>query len=113
MQSYLVLTPILAVCVWYSYRVDKILASNTNKRQKYSAFPIVYIPFWPLFLLAWAIVFMLKSMAYGVFIILFAVALTIIRKPFILIWLKKMALKVGDAYLTATSFIFKPFSSQA
>ena len=46
---------------------------------------------------------------YTVLLVLFIVAFIVIRKPFVLIWLHKIAIKVGDALLEANTQLIKVF----
>jgi len=46
-------------------------------------------------------------MAYGLFLILFAIALVVVRKPFVLQWLDRVFTGIGNKLLWANTFLIK------
>jgi len=63
--------------------------------------------FWPLLLIGWVLFIILKAIYFGLFLILFALAMVFIRKPFWLTWLEKIALKIGGMLMDANSTLIK------
>ena len=62
---------------------------------------------WLLFLFASITIFLLRVLVYVVFLVLFTIALLVIRKPFLLIWLDKIATKIGNKLLGVNTFLIK------
>ena len=106
--GFILLSLILWAIAGYSYRVTaKRPADDPNKRLFRPAavhlVPVIWLPF---ILLAFFI-FVLKILLYGIFLILFTFALVVIRKPFLLLWLEKIAGKIGNALLEANTFLIR------
>lgn len=68
---------------------------------------------WPLYILISALLFILKALAYGVFLVAFTAALILLRKPFILKWLGKAAVWLGDFFLKANTYLIRLFFPKA
>lgn len=103
---------LLSLLVWalagYSYRVNANRPAGDPKKRDFHPAAIILAPFtWPFLLFAWIVLFMFKTLLYGVFLILFTIALLAFRKPFLLMWLDKIARKVGDKLLEANTFLIK------
>jgi len=110
--TYIVLSVILLLCTVYVYRVNSKRKAGDPQKKEYHPLAIPMTFAWPLFLLARVLLFILKALAYGVFLILFTVALIVIRKPIIFIWLDKAATKIGTLFLKANTFLIKAFFPQ-
>jgi len=96
------------VCAGYAYIVNTRRPADDPKKRNYHPGAILLAPFTvPLLILGSVSIFILKALVYGVFLILFTVALVGIRKPFLLLWLDKMATKIGDKLLKANTFLIK------
>jgi len=99
---------IVFACTGYAYLVNARRPIDDPKKRDFHPAAIFLAPFtWPFLLFAWIIFFMFKALVYGVFLILFAIALLVFRKPFLLMWLDKIARKVGDKLLEANTFLIK------
>jgi hypothetical protein len=57
--------------------------------------------------------FFMRVLFYGVFLILFAIALIVVRESFLLQWLHKIATYIGNQVLDANTIVGKPFRSSA
>jgi hypothetical protein len=64
---------------------------------------------WPLFIVGFISLYILKAILYGIFLVTLAIALVVIRKPFIFIWLDKLATRVGNILLKANTMLIKLF----
>jgi hypothetical protein len=66
----------------------------------------------PVFILAWLSLFTIRALLYGVFLLIFTVGLVVVRKPFIFIWLDRLATKVGTLLLEANTVLIRIFLPQ-
>ena len=104
----LLLTVFLLVCAAYAYRANSKLADDNPKKRDYPPSSIVLAIFtWPFLIFASLILLVLRVLAYGLFLILFAIALVVIRKPFLLKWLDKVFTGIGNKLLWANTFLIK------
>ena len=98
------------VCAGFAYRVDSQRAEGDPKKRHYSPTAILLAPFtFPIFFFGGISIFLLRVLTYGVFLILFAIALIAFRKPFLLAWLQNTATKIGNALLEANTLLIKIF----
>jgi hypothetical protein len=113
--SYILISLLLWVSARYAYRVNSQLPDDNPKKKIYdpAAINLVLIT-WPVLLVGYlfsfaglAVLFVIKAMLYGLFLILFTLALMFIRKPFLLIWLEKAARKIGEKLLAANTFLLR------
>jgi len=101
-------TLLIFACAGYAYRVNAKRPADDPKKRDFHPAAIILAPFtWPFLLFAWIVFFMFKTLLYGVFLILFTIALLAFRKPLLLMWLDKIARKVGDKLLEANTFLIK------
>ena len=104
----LLLMLFLMACAGYAYLVNARRPADDPKKKDYPLGAIFLAPFtWPLLLIAYMSLFVIKALLYGVFLILFTIALVVIRKPFLLIWLQKVATRIGDKLLEANTFLIQ------
>ena len=109
-KSLLLLMLIFFLCAWHAYRVNARLASGDSLKRDFHFRAIFLAPFtWPLFLFSSITIFFIRILVYVVFLILFTIALLVIRKPFLLIWLDKIATKIGNKLLGANTLLIKAF----
>lgn len=93
---------------FYTYRANEKLAQDNPKKRRYPPGAILLAPFtWPLFILLSISLMVLRVVAYGLFLILFAIALVALRKPFFLTRLDKIFTGIGNKLLTANTFLIK------
>src|SRR5688572_2040788 len=105
---------LLSLIIWalagYSYRVNAKRPADDPQRKFFHFHPaaVFLAPLtWPFLLFAWIVFFIFKVLAYSVFLVLFTIALLAFRKPFLLMWLDKIARKVGDILLEVNTFLLK------
>ena len=100
------------MCTGFVYRVNANRTADDPVKRVYHPAAIPMCLAWPIFVLIQVLLFTLKALAYGVFLILFTVALVVIRKPFLFTWLNKMATKIGTMFLKANTFLIRAFFPQ-
>ena len=104
----LLFTLILFACANYAYRLNAKRAADDPKKLDISFGVVLLAPLtWPLLLIGVIFLFIIRALLYGVFLVLFTVALLVIRKPFLFTWLKKTAAWIGDRLLQANIFLIK------
>ncbi|NWG07568.1 MAG: hypothetical protein HXY35_12875 [Chloroflexi bacterium] len=109
-KGYILLCLILWAFAGYAYRVNTQRPEDDPKKKDFHPAAVFLAPFtWPLFLFGMISLFILKAIFYGIFLLLLTVALVAIRKPFIFIWLDKIATMVGDKLLEANTMLIKVF----
>jgi hypothetical protein len=92
----------------YAYRANAKLADDDPKKREYYLNSIFLAPFtWPFFLFTYPFVLVLRVLAYGLFLMLFAIALVVIRKPFVFKWLDKIFTSIGNKLLWANTFLIR------
>jgi hypothetical protein len=111
-KGYILLSLIILMCTGYVYRVNSRRAADDPQKKNYHPLAIPMIFIWPVFALARVLLFILKALTYGIFLILFAVALVVIRKPFLFILLNKAVTKIGTMFLKANTFLIRVFFPQ-
>lgn len=111
--SYFIFTIILAIFAAYAYYVNTNRRDDDPEKKDYHTSGIFVLPFfWPLLLIIWIpfslikisltlLLVLFKALFFGLLLVLFTLAIVFIRKPFWLIWLEKIALKIGTKLLDA------------
>lgn len=100
----------IIVCSMYAYYVDAKRLDDDPQKKNYRPLALLLAPITlPLFVILYVSLLFLRVVGYGVFIALFPFALIFIRKPFILEWLKKIALKIGNLLLEANTSLIRIF----
>jgi hypothetical protein len=98
----------LYACAGYAYRVNAQRAVDDPKKHDYHIGAIFLAPItWILFLLASVTIFILRVVFYVLLLILFTISVIAFRKPFLFVWLDKIATKVGNKLLEANTFLIK------
>jgi hypothetical protein len=107
--SYLIISLIVFACVEYVYRANARRAADDPLRRDYHPIAVFLFFIWPLWVIAAISLFILRALAYGVFLVLFSIALVFARRPFIFIWLDRVATAVGTRLLRANMLIVRLF----
>lgn len=106
----LLFTVFLWSCAGHACRVNARRAAAEPDKRNFHFIAIFLAPFtWPLFLIVYSALFFIKVILYSAFLFLVIFALIVIRKPFLLIWLDKIAIRVGNRLLEANTFLIKVF----
>lgn len=106
--SYFLLSVLLAIFAGYVYLVNLKRPADDPQKKKYYSSGVLVLPFfWPFLLVGWFLLLILRAMYFGVFLFLFTLAMVFIRKPFWLVWLDKIAMKIGGMLLDANSALIE------
>ena len=106
----IVVTLLTLTCSSFTYFVNSRRLDVDPKKKNYHPLAILFAPITlPLLIISAAIFFILRMVTYGVFMIIFTFALIVIRKPFILEWLRKLAVTIGDKLLEANTLFIRLF----
>ena len=97
-------------CAGYAYYVNSKRPDDDPKKRNYHPVAVILAPITvPLFIFISLSIFIMRVLTYGIFLILFTIALLVIRKPFLLVWLRKTATNIGSALLEANMLLIKLF----
>ena len=95
-------------CAGYAYYVNARRPADDPQKRNYPPIAILFAPVTVPILLLFAIsIFILRVLVYGLFLILFVIALVLIRKPFLLSILHKTAMYIGNKLLQANTILIK------
>jgi hypothetical protein len=109
-QVYFEISVVLWVCTGYAYYINSKLPEDDPNKKDFHPIAILLAPVTlPLLFFGMISLFILKAIAYSIFLFLFTLALVIIRKPFILVWLDKIAKKIGNILLEVNTYLIRLF----
>jgi len=104
----LLLMLLIFACAGYAYRSNARRPDDDPKKRDFYPAAIFLAPFtWPVFLFTFICIFVLRALVYGLFLILFTIALIAIRKPFLFILLDRIATHIGNKLLEANRFLIR------
>lgn len=84
----------------YTYLLNARRPADDPARRNYSPHAIWLAPITlPFLLVARVSLFVLWSLSFGLFLVAFPIALILIRKPFVITWLLRLARKIGKRLL--------------
>lgn len=102
------LTVILWSCAVYAYHINARRSADDPEKRDFHFGAILMAPVtWPLILFGSMTIFLLRGLVYVVFLALSLVVLLVIRESSELIWLDKIATKIGNKLLGANTFLLK------
>ena len=98
----------VTACAAQAYAANSQRSEDDPERKDYflaAVFlaPITFIPL----LLGIILVFILRALFYCLYLIVFIFALIVIRNSFLLQWLRKAVMYIGDKLLEANTFLIK------
>jgi len=106
----LTLMAIITACVMYAYYIDSRRPDDDPGKKNYHPLAILLAPItFPLFVVFYTSLFILRVIIYAVFLLLFFFALLFIRQPVITERLQKSATTIGDKLLEANTFLIRLF----
>lgn len=107
----LIVSLLLGVCVVYAYSVNSQRTEDDVEKKNYELGAIIFsFLTWPLFLIAFISLFLIRALSYGFFLILFTIFLIIMpRETSEPTWLEKTAAKIGETLLEANTMLIKLF----
>jgi len=98
----------ILTCTTYTYIVNARRSENDPKKKDYDPVAIFIAPITLPFLIAFAILlFILRAILFGIYLVALTIALVAIRKPFILEWLHKLAISIGEPLLEINTNILR------
>ena len=99
----------------YAYFVNKEYAYDDDDTAR-SDFDIrgVFVAsiLWPILLLGGLILSILKASMFGIFLLLFTVAVVVVRKPFLWRWIEPIILAIGRYLLKFSTSLIRLFTRQ-
>jgi hypothetical protein len=105
--GFILLSLIVCALAGYSYRVNAKRPDEDPKKRNFHPTAIFLAPItWPLLLFGYISLFIIKALAYGVFLILFTIALLVFQKSSIP-WLENTAAWIGEKLLEANTFLMR------
>jgi hypothetical protein len=100
------------VCAGYAYYVNSRRSDGDPQKKSYPPAAILFAPITlPFFFVLYVFFFILRVLAYGLFFIVFVIAVVAFRKPFLLAWLHKTATAIGNRLLEANTLLIRLFIS--
>jgi hypothetical protein len=110
LNGVIVFVIIMMLCAMYAYYIDSKRPADDPKKKHHHPMAILLAPItFPILLVLSILLFILKVLVYGVFAVLFILALILIRKPFLLEWLRKAAIGIGDRLMEANTLLIRLF----
>ena len=106
----IVVNLVITLCAFLAYYVNSKRPDDDPKKRDYHPLAILFAPITlPLVVILGVSFYILRVATYGVFLVLYILALIFFRKPFILEWLKRTALKIGDLLMEVNSALVRIF----
>ena len=100
----------ITLCAFIAHYVDSRRSEDDPKKKNYHPLAIVFAPVtFPIFLVLFIFLFLFRVLVYGVFTILFILMLILVRKPFILEAMQKIAIRIGDRLMEANTMLVRFF----
>ena len=107
-NSCLVVMLFCLVCAGYAYHVNTRRHKSDPEKQDFHPVAILLAPLaWPFWLIASSAFFLIKVVFYSAFLFLVTLALIVVRKPFLLSRMQKVAIRVGNLLLATNSFLIR------
>jgi hypothetical protein len=106
----LLLTGLIFICALYVYRVNTRRLNDDPNKQDLPFLVVLFAPItWLPLIVGLVTVFLLRAILLSVSLLLAIIGLLLIRKPFLLVWLDKIATKVGTLLLAANTSLIRAF----
>jgi hypothetical protein len=98
----------ISFSAFYSYRVNSRRKPDDPEKRDFSPYSPLVAPFiLPLLMLINIPIFILSSLAFGFLLVLFPFTLLLFRKPFLIKWIRKQAIKIGNWVLVINTELLK------
>ena len=99
---------ILTLSAVYAYQVNTSKAFDDPKKREFSPYAPWLAPITlPLLFLINGIFFVLASLVFGVFLVIFPFTLLVFRLGFLINWIRKQALRIGNWVLKINTWLLK------
>lgn len=97
----------------YAYRANARRPADDPEKKDFHIGAIILAPItWPLLLVALIVIVILRAVVYSVSLFVILFALVLVRKSPLLLWLDKIATKIGNKLLAANTALIKGFLGQ-
>lgn len=100
---------ILLFCVGYAYHVNARRATDDPDRRDFHFGAIFLTLFGPVLLLLYVGFWLLRAIVAAISLILVTIGLVIVRKPFLVTWIKKIFAKIGNMLLELNTALIYAF----
>jgi hypothetical protein len=108
LSSCAIIAIFIAFSAFYAYSVNDKRAPDDPKKKDFSPFGLWLAPvILPPLVVFNVIVLIFSSLAFGVFLLLFPLALVLFRKPFLIKWILKQAQRIGNMILIVNTELLK------
>lgn len=107
-QGYLILACVLTLCMVYAYDVNARRAKDDPQKRNFHFSAVILIPWlWPILIMFSIVIVILRALVYILFLVLTLFLILVIRKPFLLVWLDKIAAILGNQLLEINNYLIK------
>lgn len=107
-RNYFVICLILWGIAGYVYSVNSRLPDDDPKKRNYHPAAVFLAPLTlPLFAAGYISLLIIKAFLYGLFLVTFTILIIIVRKPFVIEWLKKIINFIGRVLLGANTILIR------
>ena len=107
-KGYLILACLLTLCMVYAYDVNaRRKKDDPEKRNFHLSATLLISWLWPVFILASIVIVILRALVYILFLGLTLFLMLVVRKPFLFVWLDKIATKIGNQLLEINNYLIK------
>lgn len=101
-------TVLCFLSAWVAYRANLRRENNDPDKKEFEFNALWLAPLtWPFLLPLALVVIALRAIVGFLLIGLFALGVLVIRKPFFIAWLEKIALKIGNQLMLVNSFLIR------
>jgi hypothetical protein len=106
----LVISILLLLVSGYAYLVNRRYSSNDPARKDYDFRAVFLAPItWPFLFLFGFFFTIIKAIFFGIFLLVFSIAVAVIRKPFFWPWIEPSILRIGRGLLKMNTFLIRLF----
>lgn len=106
--SFILLSLVVWGCAGYAYRVNAKRPADHPKKKDFEPVAVLLAPVtWPLFFFFWVSLFLIKALFYGVFLVLFTIALIAFPESTVPDWLDNKLSWIGNKLLDANTFLLR------
>lgn len=112
-MGYVLFSLLLFLFAGHAYRMNARRPNDDPKKRDFHFGAIFLTPItWPALLASLIVITMLRAVAYSVSLFVVLAALLLVRKPFLLMWLEKIAIWAGNKLLAANTALIRAFLGQ-
>ena len=109
--GFLLISLLIGLCVVYAYSIDSQRSEEDSQKKNYPPGAVFFALFtWPIFLIAFISLLVLRALFYALFLIIFIASLFIVPPQYSEpTWLERMAARIGTKLLDANTLLIKLF----